>query len=267
MNAGEPHAHRNEQPLNRRRVVVTRARRQAQSFGERLERAGASVFYLPLIRITPKNDAHCPGAPEDFDWLIFTSVNTVVHFASCVERAGWNLTDFSRCRVAAIGVATAKALEQKGLAPQVVPDKHVSDALVAALLDAEPLAHGKRALLPQSDLARPVIADGLADAGMQVASLVVYRTEPETLTEEATTALVDFRPEFIAFFSPSAVHRYVAGNLPEILKAHDVRPVYASIGPVTADALGEARLEPILEAKHQHERALIEAIMDFKHPG
>ena len=86
-------------PLFGKRIVVTRAREQADALGSRLSALGAGVIELPTIEIRPPADS----APLDraiaeldtYDWLIFTSANGVRFFldasatisASCAPKS------------------------------------------------------------------------------------------------------------------------------------------------------------------------------------
>ena len=71
-------------PLFGKRIVVTRAREQADALASRLSALGAGVIELPTIEIRPPADS----APLDraiarldtYDWLIFTSANGVRFF-------------------------------------------------------------------------------------------------------------------------------------------------------------------------------------------
>ena len=101
-------------PLFGQRIVVTRAREQADALAARLEALGAHAIELPTIEIRPAADP----APLDraianlasYDWLIFTSATGVRCF---VERLDASATDWRslRARICAIGPATRAAIE------------------------------------------------------------------------------------------------------------------------------------------------------------
>lgn len=237
-------------------VVVTRAEHQARSFGEKLVASGALVHYLPLIRIEAAPTA-TPPEPELYDWLILTSANSVAYFGRMLAAAGLDYAAFSGARTAVIGEATAEALKQYGLHAEIIPEKHDSDALIAALLRAETQPALKRVLLPQSSKARSVIADALTARGMVVDALTCYRTCCRVPGHDEVERLVVSRPDAITFFSPSAVEAYQLGKLSESLRAVSCCPLYASIGPVTTLALNHAGFSPIIEASAQNEDNLI----------
>ena len=187
--------------LEERRIVITRAAHQAGGFGHKLEQCGARVFYLPLIRIEPSPNARCPESPDRFDWLVVTSVNGVNYLNRCFLDAGQSLRNMTRCRIAAIGKATAEALAEHGLRADVVPERHVADSLVKELLVAEPSPQGKRVLLAQGDKAGDFLGGALQLRGMDVISLVCYENKDCPPTLEETASLAAFAPHA----SPSSV--------------------------------------------------------------
>ena len=72
-------------PLSNRRILVTRARKQASALSFRLATLGAEVIELPAIEITQSPDhrkalEEAVGRVHEYDWAIFTSVNGVSLF-------------------------------------------------------------------------------------------------------------------------------------------------------------------------------------------
>lgn len=249
--------------LEERRIVITRAAHQAGGFGNKLQQCGARVFYLPLIRIEPSQNVRCPDAPDSFDWLVVTSVNGVHYLNRCFLDAGRSLRNMARCRIAAIGKATADALAEHGLSADVVPERHVADALIKELLMTESSPQGKRVLLAQGDKAGKSLGCALELRGMRVTSLICYENKDCPPTPEETASLVAFAPDAVTFFSPSAVKVFCSARLPEILTQASRTVIYASIGPVTTASMKGAGLAPIIEASRQSEDNLLEVLNNY----
>jgi uroporphyrinogen-III synthase len=98
-------------------VVVTRPARQAGPFVAMLREAGADPILLPAIEIEPiELDAASRAklVPDDFDWTVYTSANAVQWSVQQLPRP-------ARTHVAAIGHATARALDEHGVRVDAVP--------------------------------------------------------------------------------------------------------------------------------------------------
>lgn len=249
--------------LEERRIVITRAAHQADSFGSKLEHQGAQIFYLPLIRIERSQDARCPEDPDSFDWLVITSANGVHYLNQCLLDAGYSLGSITKCRIAAIGKATAEALAAHGVTTDVVPEKHVADALAQELLAAEPVPQGKRVLLAQGDKAGRSLGRALELRGMNVTPLICYENKDRMPTPAEVADLCSFAPDAVTFFSPSAVKVFCRASLHETLAKQPHPLVYASIGPVTTASMEEVGLAPIIEASRQVEDNLLETMNDY----
>ncbi len=249
--------------LNEKRVVVTRAAVQSHTFVAALEQAGARVLNMPMIETVPNTEAKCPEDLAGFDWLVVTSVNSVQYFEDCLHSAGKSYSNLLHCRVAAIGEATARALRSKGLETCLVPQPGVSDALAKAIGNSETRPRDKKVLLPQGSLAKSDIIHTLEQHGMLVTPVVCYKTLYRRPSPEEITLLLDFLPDAITFFSPSAVESFAASDLPDRLASRIRRIIYISIGPVTTRALEDARMTPAIESSRQCEEGLVEALKAY----
>lgn len=263
-------------PLSGLSIVNSRAAHQAQPLTSALEALGASVYHYPAIRILPPADPSALDAAlaavenGGFDWLLLTSTNTVQSLAQRLAAIGAAdaLRD-SPVRVAAIGPATADAAEsQLGLSPSLLPDEFVAESLVAALTNTLALKPGARVLLPQSALARPLLADALASLGAQVTQLDAYRTVAGQGGDPVPHLFWEGRIDAVTFTSPSTVHNFL-----KRLKAEDgsaamlVDVVVACIGPQTAAAAAghDLRVQVVPE-KHTVE-GLVEALAHHYTPS
>lgn len=222
--------------------MITRSEQDARALAGRLESLGAVPIVVPAIRIDFEDpgplDALLRRLPE-FDWIIFTSRNTV----EAVCRRG-RLAPGPR--VAAIGPATAGALRARGIEPDLVPAEHVAEALVSALRDVR----GKRFLLPRADIARRELPDTLRAEGAEVEEVVVYRTRPATGPRPDLSGT-----DAVTFTSPSTVKNFLAGG-----------PVPAGarivcIGPVTAQTARSLGLDVTEVAGDYTEDGLIAALV------
>ena len=76
-------------------------------------------------------------------------------------------------RIAAIGPATKKAIEQRGVTVHVVPKEYVAESVVRSLKSR---VKGKRVLLVRAKVARDVIPTELRKAGAHVDVVEAYET-------------------------------------------------------------------------------------------
>lgn len=179
-------------------VLVTRATHQAADLIERLQAEGAIVTHHPMIQIAPIRDDTFEAALEaleTFDWICFTSTNTVRVLFSDFHVDPHRL---SSARIAAVGDVTAQQLRDVGLEVDFVPSEATGEALGRELVEHG--ISGSRVLIPGSKRSRRTLDRILSDAGADVVSVDCY-------TSVASTEPVDLEmPVDIAtFYSPSAV--------------------------------------------------------------
>lgn len=233
-------------PLAGQRVVVTRARKQAGSLAGRLRGLGAAVIELPVIDFVPL----AFETPEwsAYQWAIFTLANSVEYFFDRVAAVAGP-------RICAIGPATAQALRERGLEPDVVPEEYIAESVVAALA-GQGLA-GQRILLPRAAVARDVIPDELRGLGARVDVVTVYETVvPADLPAQARAALAEPKPDWITLTSSSTVKHLLAAAGAKALAGVKI----ATIGPVTSGLARRHGLTVAVEAEQSTIDALIEAI-------
>lgn len=228
--------------LDGRRVVVTRARAEAEVLCERLAALGAIPICAPAIRIEPVGDLrHLDQAIAEiasFDWAVFTSTAAVEIFCQRWTHAGRTPAELSNVKVAAVGPATAGALAAWGAQPDFVPDEFVGDALAEGLA----LVPGSRVLLPRAENARQETVEILERRGAEVVVLPIYRT---VAAEMDPTVIRDIRRgvDAVLFTSGSAVEHFMnimREHAPGFVFPADARII--CIGPVTASAARETGL-------------------------
>jgi len=156
-------------PLAGRVVVVTRPAAQAAQFASLVAAAGAQALLLPtleIVRVELDPDARRRLAPDEFDWTIFTSANAVESSLAQLPRP-------ERSRVAAVGRATARALERHGVAVAAVP---TTTADSEGLLELECFAdlRGRRVLILKGRGGRTLLREELVRRGAAVVLGDVY---------------------------------------------------------------------------------------------
>jgi uroporphyrinogen III methyltransferase/synthase len=256
------HAHH---PLAGRRIVVTRAREQAGELARVLEALGAEVLAVPTIRVVPLADLTALRAaltgPAAYDWIVFTSQNTVA--VVCDRLPEWGLTarDLARMAVAAIGPATAQALERYGVTPDVVPPQYVAEAVVAAVVARGPV-HGKRVLVPRAREGRDALPEGLRARGAIVDVIPVYETVRAAGDGGALAAqLLGGTIDVVTLTSSSTVRGFV--DLVGRAAATSGRFTAAVIGPVTAATARELGLAVAVEADEYTVGGLVAALLRY----
>lgn len=227
-------------PLRGRKIVVTRARTQAPGLAEELRVLGAEVFSLPTIEIHPLSPTPLP-LPAQNDWIVFTSVNGVEHYLRCLD--GPQRIALRSSQVCAVGPATAAALQRAGIPVNLTPKDYVAEGLVAALGELEGGLAGRRFILPQGNLARPMLSEALRAQGATVVPTVVYETRRAELSDAEIDAVLAAKPELVCLTSSSTAENLHALLGAERLAALASTAAFASIGPITtqtAEALGLA---------------------------
>jgi uroporphyrinogen-III synthase len=259
---------RASRPLAGVRVLVGRARHQAGALSSELRKLGATVLEIPLIEIrNPRSFKPLDSALqnlEGYDWLILTSVNGVEAMWERLVKLRLAKSNLQHLRIAAIGPATKKALEQRGVEVHVMPKEYVAESVVRSLRRR---VKGRRVLLIRAKVARDVIPRELRRAGAHVDVVEAYETVvPQTSRKRLRTALKSpkQRPHVITFTSSSTVRNFVAllGARGRVARAHtDLDGIrLASIGPVTSSTLCEISLRVDIAAKEFSIPGLVRAI-------
>ena len=241
-----------QRPLWRRRILVTRARSQAEGLSEALRRAGADPVLFPVLEFrassTPERVSEAVHALERgaYDWVLFTSTNGVRFFAEHVFQLGLDLRVLAGTKLACVGPATVEALRQYGMVADVVPQRFDSEGLFETLRDRQEDWTGVRVLLLRAEVGHPLLPDSLQSIGAVLTTVPVYRTAcPKTSAPSALEHVESV--DTVTFTSPSSVQ-----NLLQLLGEGGVELLRErtriAIGRVTLGALEQIGLAGTLLA-------------------
>ncbi len=254
-------------PLAGVRIIVGRAAHQADALSARLTALGAEVLPIPFIEIRkPRSFRPLDAAIKtiaSYDWLILTSVNGVDALWERMEKQGIGVKKFAHLNIAAIGPATAKAIQSHRLKVSIVPKEYVAESVVASLKAKVP---GKRVLLVRAKVARDVIPRELKSLGAYVDVVEAYETVvPKASLRKLRVALRASEKglSIVTFTSSSTVRNFATLAGKRALSPAKLRNVrFASIGPVTSATLRQQGLPVHLEARTYTIPGLVEAILE-----
>jgi len=231
---------------------------------------GCQVTEIPFIEIRKPSSLKPLDMAlknlRDYDWLILTSVNGVEGLFERMKQRKLDKSGLSHLKIAAIGPATKRAIEEQGFKVAVTPKEYIAESVVAAL---QRRVKGKRVLLVRAKIARDVIPRELRKAGAEVDVVEAYETViPDASAKRVRAVLASARkPHAITFTSSSTVKNFVS-----LLGLQTARSAFkkngatdavhaASIGPVTSATLREFGLPVDIEAEQYTMRGLVEAIV------
>ncbi|HTV08477.1 MAG TPA: uroporphyrinogen-III synthase [Candidatus Aquilonibacter sp.] len=250
------------EPRWQSRILVTRSEHQASELAERLREFGLEPLLIPVIGIADpisfKMLDDAIASMESFDWIVFTSANAV----EAAQRRGFSQS--AGRKVAAIGRATAHALETIGIAADVVPQEAVAEALAKELVAHARQGDGKatRFLLVRAEEARDLLPETLRAAGGDVTIAPAYRNVIPSGSVEAIRQAFsrpETAPDAITFTSSSSARNLLAlcdaagVKLPE-------RALRVSIGPITSGTMRELGYPPDAQAPEASILSLAETV-------
>ena len=248
-----------------KRILVTRPRAQADSFGDGLRAAGFEPIYFPVIEICPiENNVALDKAINNlncYEWVVFTSVNAVDVVFDYLVGAKHASPLPNQLRFAAIGSKTADALRKHNIEPDFVPEEYIAEAILPGLGDLR----GKWVLLPRAEIARKELPEAIVKADGIAHEIAVYKTLP-TQTDSDGLAALKSGVDVITFTSASTVENFVAivrQNKLDLLNLPN-NPLFACIGPITEQAARKEGLVNLVVAKEYTTEGLIQIISNLE---
>lgn len=209
---GQTLAWKKNLPLSGKRLVVTRAAKQASGITARLTALGAEVIETPMIETRDVIPAKARISSADFnalanfDILAFTSTNGVESFFRQLFAAGCDVRVLAGKKIASVGKITEKKLLEYGIRCDYVPEDHTGEGLgklLAAKVTAGEIDES-RILLLQGNLADDTLLELLPKS----TRWVVYETLPVTELPEWKREVVA-GADAVVFASTSAVENFV----------------------------------------------------------
>lgn len=254
-----------KKPLSGKRVLVTRSSEQAGSLSRALIDLGGEVLEFPTIKIIePKHYNFLDRALEkieQYNWLIFTSQNSVKFFLHRLIQHGKDIRDLKGISLGAIGPKTKEALQEHGLKVTFIPSRYRAEEIVDGLRGK--IKAGDRILLPRADIARKFLKEALSEIGAEVEEVVAYRTVPaKGDCIHIKRLLRRGGIQLVTFTSSSTVRNFVElldePQLPQLLENVSI----ACIGPVTEKTAREMGLKVNIVADEYTTEGLVKAILE-----
>ncbi len=256
-------------PLFGKRIVVTRSLEQQGMLAGALAELGAEVLSLPSIAFAPPEDggplARALADLGRYTWVVLTSANGVDFFLDAMKAARLDARGLGGARLACIGPATARRLEERGLLADLVPERYVAEGMVEALLAGG--VAGARILLPRAAAARDVLPDALAAAGAAVDVVPVYQTVEPPADPGVLARIAGGEADLATFTSASTVEHFRRRFSDDQWSNVCSKIEAACIGPITTAAARRAGLRVTIEADPFTVPDLIEAIVAAGSPG
>ncbi len=246
------------------KVLVPRTKDQAPAMSERLAAHGAVPVEVPTIAVEPpRSPAQMERAVKGlvdgrYQWVVFTSTNAVRAVWEKFAEFGLDARAFSGVKIACVGEATATAVRDFGINPELLPTGEQSSQ--GLLEDFPPFDEVfdpvDRVLLPRADIATETLAEGLRERGWEIDDVTAYRTVRAAPPAADTREMIKSGGfDAVCFTSSSTVR-----NLVGIAGKPHHRTIVACIGPKTAETAIEFGLRVDVQPESADVPALVDAL-------
>lgn len=246
-----------DRPLGGMKIAVTRPRGRGTRLGDRLSLLGAEVIPLPAIETHPlamnEEIQSALGRLREFRWIVFTSVAGVEAFFEKMGEKKIDIRSLAGIRFAAIGTATRREIEKRGIVVDLMPKVYSGKDLGEKL--AKAVSPGEKILLPRSAIGTRQVLDPLDKEGLVYEDLPIYHTT----MEDGNPAGYDPSFDLVTFTSASTVEGFALAN-PDL----DYAQVKAlCIGQQTAEAARVLGMEPLI-SKESTIDSMVEKVLEMK---
>lgn len=247
-------------PLCGLRVLVPRGGTWGKLVSQALRREGAQTVVAPLVDFahTSEEDKLVQALKDleagAFDWMTATSAtaaDVLKHHHAVVHPS---------TRIALVGEATAVAFREAGYPVNRTPDDNDNSA--PKLLEKWPeIDRGEklRVLTLRSDVAVPVLTNGLIERGHEVTPVLAYRTVGVPASVHIREDIESGRINVLLVASVKIAHE-VASQFPELPEG----TVVACVGAKTVEAARSLGLcvdaEDPANPRHAIKRAIVEIL-------
>jgi uroporphyrinogen-III synthase len=246
--------------LHKLRVLVTRPAHQADTLCRLIEARGGKALRLPLLSIMPAPHGaivkRLLESARGWDWWIFTSANAVQH-ARTLGVEQWP------ANIAAIGPATAAALESSGLIVATPLGAYSSEGLLELPQFADPTGLSILVVTGADGLA--VLAPALLRRGARVEVAEVYRRialpyEGERISE--TLRAVDV----IVITSAQALE-HLLSLTPEPMRKALLQKQLVVPGPRMVEKASEFGFRAVIAPEKMSDAGIVQALEQAQTPS
>jgi len=247
-----------DRPLGTKKIMVTRPKDRSSALTARLRELGAEVVETPTIEtdiiLNNKTFDEILKDLSKYKWIAFTSPFGVKVFFEKLQELRIDIRTLAGLKFAAIGSATQKMIEEKGILVDLVPEtydgKALGEALMKRLLNEETNGKEQKILLPRARIGTEDVLKPLEESGLPFEDLPIYDTIDAPETEQNW---YDESIDYVAFTSASTVRGFV-----KMAKDIDYTKVKAvCIGEQTARAAESHGMQTFIA-----EKATIESMVE-----
>ncbi|RDY22765.1 uroporphyrinogen-III C-methyltransferase [Romboutsia maritimum] len=238
-----------QKPLFGKNVMVTRSRTQSSSLVEKIMDLGGNSIEVPTIKIEKiENNLELENEINkinEYTYLVLTSKNGVDIFFDKLNEMGKDSRALANLKICAIGTATAKEIENRGVKPDIIPEKFIAEYLFEELKPK--LKTNDKILIPRAKNARDYLVNKLSEI-CQVKEIHTYETVIDNSKKEEVLELInEGNIDYITFASSSTVTNFVEliGKV-NIDKLENIKII--SIGPITSNTAKELGINIYKEA-------------------
>ncbi|WP_226583447.1 uroporphyrinogen-III synthase [Halobacillus litoralis] len=221
------------QPLQGKKVLVTRGKSQARRFTEMIEGKGGVVRHTPLLTFQLNDsESHEKTLHElhDYSWIFLTSSNAVKFFFELLKK--YKVIFPKQMNIAIIGSKTKRALQDHGYEADFLPTLYRADKMGSEFFQQYP--DPGNILYIRGNRSRDVLPTYFKDKGVFFQSLTVYDTLLVKDDQKKIRKWIsDNDLDALTFTSPSTIQAFLS-----IVKGTDQKgldlPCFC-IGPTTAE--------------------------------
>ncbi|WP_165445045.1 uroporphyrinogen-III synthase [Gracilibacillus phocaeensis] len=220
---------------------MTREESQAAPLITLLQRNGADCVSVPLLQFEPlfqQLEQRCEEQLPPFDWLFFTSANTVRFFHEWVQSETYSVTN----KIGSVGKKTTNELLRLGYDIDFEPSVYSGETMAKEFLQRY---QQQSVALVCGESAREDIPKILTAADIYFKKIVIYRTIKKKVSKQRLIQSVS-GVDAVFFTSPSTVEAFKQ-SLPDwMFRKLATQLTAVAIGHTTANVLEEQQFSKII---------------------
>ncbi|MDA3860699.1 MAG: uroporphyrinogen-III synthase [Melioribacteraceae bacterium] len=197
---------------------------------------------------------------DDYNYLIFTSINAVKYFLLHYRKDYSKLN--CKAKIVAIGEKTTSLLLNNNIDVDLIPSNSSSGSIDKLLTNN--LVNQKSILIPGSSIAKSDLFNSLESKGALVDFIAVYKNMiPKNISDSLMDRVRNTNFNLFVYTSPSTFYNFVSLFKIDNVQNYFSNKLIATIGPVTTEAIKKQNLIVNIEPNEYNLSSLTKNILDY----